>query len=88
MMNKYTKSTRARLEMAERQNRWLTIIAIATIITLLIAAAGGPAVMRDAAVEMFDGSNNTRSSLPGESGFTNALADFSNGSTRRRSNYE
>jgi len=53
-MNKYTKSTRARLEMAERQNRWLTVIAIATIITLLVAAAGGPTVIRETAIEMFD----------------------------------
>ena len=64
MMNKYTKSTRSRLEMAERQNRWLTIIAIATIITLLIAAAGGPTVIRDAAKEMFDGHGNEISALP------------------------
>ena len=64
MMNKYTKSTKSRLEMAERQNRWLTIIAIATIITLLIAAAGGPTVIRDAAKEMFDGYGNELSALP------------------------
>lgn len=54
VMNKYTKSTRTRLERAERQNRWLTIIAIATIITLLIAAAGGPTVLRQTAIEMFE----------------------------------
>jgi len=50
--------------MAERQNRWLTIIAIAIVIMLIIAAAGGPAVIRDAAMEMFDGNNNERSALP------------------------
>ena len=64
MMNKYTKSTRSRLERAERQNRWLTIIAIATIITLLVAAAGGPTVIRDAAREMFDDHGNEISALP------------------------
>ena len=58
MMNKYTKSTRSRLEMAERQNRWLTIIAIATIIMLLVAAAGGPTVLRETAIEMFDGNDS------------------------------
>jgi len=57
-MNKYTKSTRARLESAERQNRWLTVIAIATIITLLVIAAGGPSVLRESTIEMFEGSNN------------------------------
>ena len=57
-MKKYTKSTRTRLEMAERQNRWLTVIAIATIITLLVAAAGGPTVIRETAIEMFDGSDD------------------------------
>lgn len=58
VMNKYTKSTRARLESAERQNRWLTVIAIAAIITLLVAAAGGPTVIRETAIEMFDENSN------------------------------
>ncbi len=58
MMNKYTKSTRSRLEMAERQNRWLTVIAIATIITLLVVAAGGPTVIRQTAIEMFDSNDD------------------------------
>lgn len=53
-MSKYTKSTRTRLETAERQNRWLTIIAIATIITLLVVAAGGPSVIRQTATELFE----------------------------------
>lgn len=58
VMNKYTKSTRARLEMAERQNRWLTVIAIATIITLLVIATGGPTVLYEAAIEMFGGNTD------------------------------
>ncbi len=52
--------------MAERQNRWLTIIAIAIVIMLIIAAAGGPAVIRDAAMEMFDENNDERSALPSD----------------------
>jgi len=87
MMNKYTKSTRARLEMAERQNRWLTIIAIATIITLLVAAAGGPAVVRDAALEMLDGNDDSQSSLLIENGATSARIHQRNSSTHRRNNY-
>lgn len=57
-MNKYTRSTRVRVEMLERQNRWLTIIAIATIITVLFIAAGGPAVVRATAIQLFDEDNN------------------------------
>lgn len=62
-MNKYTKSTRVRVEMLERQNRWLTIIAIATIITVLFIAAGGPAVVRATATQLFDDNNNERAEL-------------------------
>jgi hypothetical protein len=54
-MTKYMKSTQARLEMLERQNRWLTIIAGATIITLLVAATGGPAVIRATSIQLVDG---------------------------------
>lgn len=63
MMNKYTKSTQARLEMLERQNRWLTILAIATIITVVFIAAGGPAVVRATAIQLFDEDNNNRKEL-------------------------
>jgi len=63
VINKYTKSTQGRLEMLERQNRWLTILAIATIITVLFVAAGGPAVIRAAAIQLFDEDDNERTSL-------------------------
>ena len=62
-MNKYTKSTQARLEMLERQNRWLTIIAGATILMLLIAATGGPAIMRAMAMHTVDENDNIRAEL-------------------------
>ena len=63
MMNKYMKSTQARLEMLERQNRWLTIIAITTIIILLIAATGGPVVIRATSFQLVDEDDNVRAEL-------------------------
>ena len=62
-MNKYTKSTQVRLEMLERQNRWLTILAIATIITVLFIATGGPAVVRATTIQLLDEDNNDRTEL-------------------------
>jgi len=57
------KSTTTRLEMLERKNRWLTIVAIATIIILLIAVTGGPVVIRAASFQLVDEDNNTRAEL-------------------------
>ncbi len=62
-MNTYMKSTRARLEMLERQNRWLTIIAGATIVMLLIAAIGGPVVIRATSIKKADETDNVRTEL-------------------------
>ncbi len=62
-MNKYMKYTAARLEMLERQNRWLTIIAVTTIIILLIAATGGPVVIRATSLQLVDEDDNVRAEL-------------------------
>jgi hypothetical protein len=63
VINKYTKSTQVRLEMLERQNRWLTVIAIATIITLLIAATAGPAMVRATVIQPVDQDDKDRAEL-------------------------
>jgi len=62
-MNKYIKSTTARLEMLERKNRWLTIIAIATIIILLIAVTAGPVVIRLTSIQPLDEDDNVPAEL-------------------------
>ena len=52
--------------MLERKNRWLTIVAIATIIILLIAVTGGPVVIRAASIQLVDEDNNTRAESSSE----------------------
>lgn len=49
--------------MLERQNRWLTIIVGATILMLLIAASGGPAVIRASSIQLVDENDNVRAEL-------------------------
>jgi hypothetical protein len=87
-MNKYMKSTHTRIEMLERQNRWLTIIAIATIIALLIAATGGPAVIRAASIQLADEEDNVRAELSLKNKAVGLCLMDEDGNDRLRATYD
>ena len=62
-MNRYMKSTEARLELLEWKNRWLTIIAGVMIIALLIGATRAPEVIRASSIQLIDTNSNVRAEL-------------------------
>lgn len=83
-MNKYNKSTQVRLEMLERQNRWLTIIAGATIVTMLIAATAGPAVVRATSIQLIDENDKVRAELSSKDSVVGLYIMDSDGNDRLR----